>query len=74
LRGRGYVVFLPDVQPATPQGDPYSAGHTTRWFARHYGINALQIEMFSSFRTRESGERGRKLAQDIAGFLTEQYR
>ena len=74
MRERGYSVFLPNVQPMTLEGDPFSAGHTTRWYAKHYRINAIQIEIFSSFRRRESEIRGRKLALDIADFLSHHYR
>ncbi len=71
---RKYSVFLPKERPVFLNGDPYSAGHITRLYAGKYGINAMQIEIFSSFRQRESNERGRKLAADIAEFLSANYR
>ncbi|MEK7593603.1 MAG: N-formylglutamate amidohydrolase [Patescibacteria group bacterium] len=70
----GYSVFLPGEQPIVPKGDPFSAGHTTRWYAKRYGINAIQIEIFSTFRRREGQAQGEKLATDIAKFLSKHYR
>lgn len=73
MEGRGYSVFLPAEQPVTPRGDPFSAGHTTRWYAKRYGVNAIQIETFSIFRRRESQSRGEKLASDLSEFFSQRY-
>jgi len=73
MEERGYRVFLPGEMPVTPNGDPYSAGHTTRLYARTFGINAMQIEISPAFRSRDSQEKGEKLAQDIADFLAVHY-
>ncbi|MFZ1075703.1 MAG: N-formylglutamate amidohydrolase [Minisyncoccia bacterium] len=74
LEARGYKVFLPAETPAVPEGDPFSAGHTTRWYAKHYGINAIQIEIYSAFRKRESQQQGQKLSADLADFLSKYYK
>jgi len=74
MEERGYSVFLPGERPIVPQGDPYSAGHTTRWYAKRYGINAIQIEIFSTFRRREGQAQGEKLAVDMTHFLLQTYR
>jgi N-formylglutamate amidohydrolase len=72
-----YAVFLPEEKPIFLGGDPYSAGHITRLYAKKYGINAIQIEISSTFRrvdmSRDAKERGQKLAQDIAEFLAVHY-
>ncbi len=74
MRERSYTVFLPEEKPSTPTGDPFSAGHTTRWYAKQYGINAMQIETFSNFRKKDDGTRGKKLATDIAEFFAVHYK
>lgn len=74
MRARSYTVFLPEEKPSTPTGDPFSAGHTTRWYAKYYGINAIQIETFSHFRKKDDEIRGRKLSTDIAEFFVAHYR
>ena len=73
IEERGYRVFLPGEKPIIPQGDPYSAGHTTRWYAGRYSINAIQIEVSSMFRKRENKEQGERLATDIAEFFSRNY-
>lgn len=73
MEERAYNVFLPKEKPSFPTGDPYNAGHTTRWYAKHYKINAIQIETFSHFRQRNDGERGKKLATNIAQFFALHY-
>jgi N-formylglutamate amidohydrolase len=69
-----YAVFLPEEQSILPGGDPYSAGYITRLHAKKYSINAMQIEISSTFRRtdirKDARERGQKLAQDIAEFLS----
>lgn len=73
-----YTVFLPEEKPILAGGDPYSAGHITRLYAKKYGINAIQIEIASTFRrvdmSRDAKERGQKLARDIAEFLSVHYK
>ena len=73
-----YAVFLPEEKPMLPGGDPYSAGHITRLYVRKYGINAMQIEISSTFRRtdirKDAKEMGQKLAQDIAEFLSAHYK
>ncbi len=75
---KDYTVFLPEEKPILPSGDPYSAGHITRLYARKYGINAIQIEISSTFRRidirKDARERGIKLAKDIAEFLSVHYK
>lgn len=73
MQERDHVVFLPGEAPVRPEGDPYSAGHTTRWYARRYGINAIQIETCPGYRRREGEQQGKKLALDLAGFFTQNY-
>lgn len=73
LHGKGHETFLPDLEPVRSQGDPYSAGHTTRYYAREYGINAIQIETCLKFRSRDGEEHGKRLAQDLAEFFVFQY-
>lgn len=73
MRTSGHNVFLPEEHPVVPQGDPFSAGHITRWYAEKYGINAMQIEIFSSFRGREDKEKGERLAYEVASFLAKHY-
>jgi len=70
---RGYTVFIPNSSPSFLGGDPYSAGHTTRWFAQRYKINAIQVEIAHKFRLKENTELGKKLALDIAEFFSRQY-
>lgn len=74
MTDRGYSVFLPSEKPIFPGGDPYSAGHITRLYAKKYDINAMQIEICSAFRQRENKERGKKLTADTAEFLSANYR
>lgn len=73
-----YAVFLPQEKPICPDGDPYSAGHITRLYARKYRINAIQIEISAIFRRidihGDARERGEKLVGDIAEFLSVHYR
>jgi hypothetical protein len=64
---------LPREKPIFPNGDPYSAGHITRLYAKKHNINAMQIEIFSAFRQREGKRKGEKLAADIAEFLCASY-
>ncbi|MSU74885.1 hypothetical protein EXS57_03900 [Candidatus Kaiserbacteria bacterium] len=75
MEERGYRVFLPGEKSITPEGDPFSGRYTTEWCAKKYGINAMQIEIFSTFRMMpQNRERGEKLAVDVAEFLSENYR
>jgi hypothetical protein len=74
MRDKNYIVFLPTEKPIVSSGDPYSAGHITRLYAKRYGINTMQIEISPTFRNREAKELGEKLAADIAGFLCANYR
>jgi len=74
MREFGYRVFLPEKVPVSPQGDPFSAGHTTIHTARTYDIDAIQIEIANRFRTREGTEQGLLLAAHIASFLVSHYR
>lgn len=74
MKGRGYSVFLPKRQPISPEGDHFSAGHTTRLYAKKHDINAMQIEIFSKFRRREGQKRGEKLAADMAEFFSKRYK
>lgn len=69
-----YCVFLPGEHPVSQHGDPYSAGYTTCWYAEHYGINVIQLEVSSSFRKKENQSQGEKLTVDIAEFLSRFYR
>lgn len=74
----GYRIFLPRHQAVVPSGDPFDSGHITRLYAKKYGINAIQIEISSTFRRldirKDARERGQKLAQDIAEFLSVHYK
>jgi N-formylglutamate amidohydrolase len=70
---RNHAVFLPGEVPIRPEGDPYSAGHTTRWYANRYGINAIQIETCPAYRRREGELQGKKLAADLAEFFIQNY-
>jgi len=74
MEERKYRVFLPSDKPITLQGDPYSAGHITRLYARTFRINAMQIEISPTFRSKDAQEKGEKLAKDIADFLAVHYR
>lgn len=69
MGARGYKVFLPTETPISPNGDPYSAGHITRLYAKKFGINALQIEIDAKFRQLENKDMGQKLAADMAEFF-----
>lgn len=73
LRSSGFSVFLPDTVPVHPRGDPYSAGHNTRYYAQEYTVNAIQVEMHSSFRRKECGARGTALAHAFVRYLIAQY-
>ncbi|MBP5993693.1 MAG: N-formylglutamate amidohydrolase [Candidatus Moranbacteria bacterium] len=71
---KSYAVFLPKEKPISPEGDPYSAGHITRLYAKKYRINAIQVEIDARFRRSEQArEAGEKLAWDMAEFLSEHY-
>lgn len=74
MADRNHEVFLPGERPVRPQSDPYSAGHTTRWYAKRYGINAMQIETCPGYRRRENKVEGQKLAADMAEFFIANYR
>lgn len=69
MEAKGYTVFLPTETPVSPNGDPYSAGHITRLYAKKFGINALQIEIDAKFRQLENKDLGQKLAADMAEFF-----
>ena len=69
-----YSVFLPGDRPVALQGDPFNAGHTTRWFAQRYSINAIQIETSSVFRKHGSQLHGEKLASHMAEFFAHYYK
>ena len=69
MEAKGYKVFLPTETPISPNGDPYSAGHITRLYAKKFGVNALQIEIDSKFRQLENKDKGQKLAADMAEFF-----
>jgi len=70
MEERGYRVFLPTEDPAADE--PFKAGHSTRWFAQEFDINAIQIEIAKHFRLqKEFTEKGKKLASDIAEFLSQ---
>lgn len=73
VENKGYSVFLPGIKPISPEGDPFDAGQTTRWYAKHYGINVIQVEIFSSFRKKGSEEKGKRLAVDLSEFLSTSY-
>jgi N-formylglutamate amidohydrolase len=73
MRERGYTVFLPEEQPVCSEGDPYSAGHTTRFYSRRFGVNAIQIEIARRFRVREGEADGKRLAADMAEFFIANY-
>lgn len=68
LSARGYCVYLPSEIPREG-GDPYNAGHTTRFYAHRYGIDAFQIEIAKKFRERDSQAIGEALAFDIVSAL-----
>jgi hypothetical protein len=71
---KSYTVFLPTEKPIFPDGDPYSAGHFTRLYAKRYGINTIQVEIAACFRMGEnSKDAGEKLAADISEFLSQYY-
>lgn len=65
----GYKVFLPGEKSVHPKGDPYSAGHITRYYSQKYGINAIQIEIAPWFRSKEGMAQGKTLAENIALFF-----
>lgn len=74
MRQRSYEVFLPGKQPIGFVWDPFDAGQTVRWYAKRYGINAMQIEIASIFRHKDKeGIKGKMLAKDIAAFLSDTY-
>lgn len=67
LTENGYHVFLPDKTTIIPdQEDYYDAGQTTRYAARHFDINAIQIETHSRFRGAGKVDEGVKLANNLA--------
>jgi N-formylglutamate amidohydrolase len=74
MRQKSYEVFLPDRQPASPEGDLFSAGQIVRCYAEKYRINAMQVEVASIFREKDAEGRGQKLARDMAEFLSTYYR
>lgn len=65
---RNYNVFLPQAKPH-PDGDPYSAGYTTRIYSLLYGINTIQIETAPWFRSKDGQGRGEVLAVHLAQFI-----
>lgn len=69
LETRGYRVFLPGAEGVSAQEDLYAAEHTTRHHAATLGVNAIQVEIHHRYRCREGGERGQRLARDIAEFV-----
>jgi N-formylglutamate amidohydrolase len=73
LRDRGYRVFLPRENPVGGSWDKYNGGFTVRYYAEKFSINATQLEIFKIFRTKEGEENGKKLARDLAEFLTANF-
>ncbi len=70
MSGRGYRIFLPEGNAVTSNDNPFSGRFTVRWYAEKYGINAIQIEISSSFRTRDAEFKGKKLSSDLAEFFS----
>lgn len=66
---KGYKVFLPKDSSVGQIEDYYSADFTTRHHSEKHDINAIQIEIASRFRQKDSRELGKRLAKDIADFL-----
>lgn len=70
MRSRGYRVFLPGESYVSGR-TWYSAGFTTYYYAKTFGITAMQIETHNRFRKRDTEQLGKKLAADIAVCLSE---
>lgn len=71
LKTLDYQVFLPKCRPVRPIEDDFSGGYTVRHHSEASEINAIQIEIAKRFRTSDGLESGRKLADDLAGFINE---
>lgn len=63
LSERGYRVL------SEPPENVYGAGFTTLFYAKIFGIDAIQIEVAKRFRTFQGREIGQKLSLDMAEFL-----
>ena len=69
LSAQGYKVFLPAEKTVAQGEDLYDAHFITRYYAKTFGVDAIQIETAKKFRVFEGGEIGKKLSADLAEFF-----
>ncbi|MDD5071659.1 MAG: hypothetical protein PHQ42_02900 [Patescibacteria group bacterium] len=73
LQFREYRVFLPREKPVGSGEDRFNGNFIIHSYAEKFGLNAIQIEIFKTFRTKEGEERGKKLASDLSNFLADNF-
>ncbi len=67
LRAQGYTVFVPSESPVIPgEPDRYNGRFTVEHYAAEFGINAVQVEIASHYRRRETAAAGKQLATYLA--------
>jgi N-formylglutamate amidohydrolase len=70
LSQKGYSVFLPRETTVGREEDWYAADFTTRHYAERYGINFIQVEIFSDLRQYANRHLGEQLSMHIADFVS----
>lgn len=67
LRMHGYSVFVPGESPLQDDApDRYNGRFIVQHYAAEFGINAIQIEIASHYRRRETAAAGKQLATYLA--------
>ncbi|HWQ60345.1 MAG TPA: N-formylglutamate amidohydrolase [Candidatus Fimivivens sp.] len=70
LASLGYRVFLPSERTIDSRPDALNGGFTTSRYSNLFGVNVIQIEIARKYRTKEGTALGKRLASDLAAFLS----
>lgn len=67
LLSKGYAVFVPDSKKVRSRApDKYAGQFTVQYYAKNFGVEAIQIEIAKHFRRKNSVVIGKQLAVDLA--------
>lgn len=73
LQELGYKIFVPKEEDSLAGGDPFSGGYICHHLSEAHGVNVIQIEIESMFRSRQGQKSGQQLARHIADWLLGEY-